>query len=208
MLDLRNNPGGLFDQSLYVADAFLDGGVIVTMRGRENRRMREFHARAGDLAGGLPMVVLINGGSASASEIVASALQDHGRAVVMGTPSFGKGSVQTVMRLPVEGALKLTTALYYAPSGQAIQARGVLPDIELEGGSIPQSTSHEFDLPHALPAVGEVGYRVTTRIDVATCPPLPAVGRDDRDPELACAVALLRAESPERFVRTRAARAG
>lgn len=206
VLDLRNNPGGLFDQSLHVADAFLDDGVIVTMRGRENRRIREFHASAGDLANGLPMVVLINGGSASASEIVASALQDHGRAVVMGTQSFGKGSVQTVMRLPVEGALKLTTALYYAPSGQAIQARGVLPDIELEGGPIPPSTSREFDLPHALPAVGEVGYRATTRIDVTTCPPDRTAKPDDQDPELGCAVALLRAESPERFVRTLAVR--
>lgn len=206
VLDLRNNPGGLFDQSLRVADAFLDDGVIVTMRGRENRRIREFHARAGDLARGLPMVVLINGGSASASEIVASALQDHRRAVVMGTPSFGKGSVQTVMRLPVEGALKLTTALYYAPSGQAIQARGVLPDVELEGGPVPPSTSREYDLPHALPAVGEIGYRATARIDVTTCPVERMAERDDQDPELACAVALLRSESPERFVRSRAVR--
>jgi len=117
VLDLRNNPGGLFEQSVALADAFLDDGVIVSVRGRDAAKGRSFSAVAGDLSGGLPVVVLINGGSVSASEIVGAALQDQDRATVMGTPSFGKGSVQTVMPMPIEGALKLTTAYYYTPSG-------------------------------------------------------------------------------------------
>ena len=133
VIDLRNNPGGLLDQSLAVSDEFLNSGTIVSIRGRELGSDRTFRAERGDLLDGLPIVVLINAGSASASEIVAGALQDHQRATVIGTRSFGKGSVQTVMRLPVEGALKLTTALYYTPSGEAIQARGVIPDVTITG---------------------------------------------------------------------------
>ncbi|MEQ8896482.1 MAG: S41 family peptidase [Roseovarius sp.] len=129
VLDLRNNPGGLLTQAIKVADAFLDKGEIVSTRGRNPEDGERFNATEGDLANGLPMVVLINGGSASASEIVAGALKDHRRAIVVGTKSFGKGSVQTVMPLRGDGAMRLTTARYYTPSGRSIQALGVSPDI-------------------------------------------------------------------------------
>jgi carboxyl-terminal processing protease len=129
VLDLRNNPGGLLTQAIKVADAFLDEGEIVSTRGRNPEDGERFNATEGDLANGLPMVVLINGGSASASEIVAGALKDHRRAIVVGTKSFGKGSVQTVMPLRGDGAMRLTTARYYTPSGRSIQALGVSPDI-------------------------------------------------------------------------------
>jgi carboxyl-terminal processing protease len=132
VLDLRNNPGGLLEQAVGVADAFLDRGEIVSTRGRRADSIQRFNARKGDLLEGLPMVVLINGGSASASEIVAGALHDHDRAIVMGTTSFGKGSVQTIMPLPGHGAIRLTTARYYTPSGTSIQATGIEPDIEVE----------------------------------------------------------------------------
>jgi carboxyl-terminal processing protease len=131
VLDLRNNPGGLLEQAVGVADVFLERGEIVSTRGRRSDSIQRFNARQGDLLEGTPMVVLINGGSASASEIVAGALQDHGRAIVMGTPSFGKGSVQTIMPLPGHGAIRLTTARYYTPSGTSIQAKGIVPDIEV-----------------------------------------------------------------------------
>ena len=129
VLDLRNNPGGLLSQAIKVSDAFLDQGEIVSTRGREVQDGDRFNAKPGDLAEGKPIVVLINGGSASASEIVAGALQDHNRAIVVGTKSFGKGSVQTVMPLRGNGAMRLTTARYYTPSGRSIQALGVSPDI-------------------------------------------------------------------------------
>jgi len=129
VIDLRNNPGGLLNQAIKVSDAFLDAGEIVSTRGRTPEDGERYNATPGDLAVGKPLVVLINGGSASASEIVAGALQDHRRAVVIGTKSFGKGSVQTVMPLRGEGAMRLTTARYYTPSGRSIQALGVSPDI-------------------------------------------------------------------------------
>jgi len=132
VLDLRNNPGGLLTQAIKVSDAFLDKGEIVSTRGRNAADGERFNAEAGDLAEGKPMVVLINGGSASASDIVAGALKDHRRAVVVGTKSFGKGSVQTVMPLRGDGAMRLTTARYYTPSGRSIQALGVSPDIVVE----------------------------------------------------------------------------
>ncbi len=131
VLDLRNNPGGLLNQAIAVSDAFLEKGEIVSTRGREPQDGERFNATAGDLALGKPLVVLINGGSASASEIVAGALQDHRRAVVVGEKSFGKGSVQTVMPLG-KSAMRLTTARYYTPSGRSIQALGVSPDIVVE----------------------------------------------------------------------------
>ncbi len=131
VLDLRNNPGGLLDQAVQVADDFLDQGEIVSTRARRAEDAQRWNARQGDIAQGLPMVVLINGGSASASEIVAGALQDHRRAVVMGVKSFGKGSVQTVMPIQGQGAIRLTTARYYTPSGRSIQATGIEPDIEV-----------------------------------------------------------------------------
>jgi carboxyl-terminal processing protease len=132
VLDLRNNPGGLLTQAIRVSDAFLEKGEIVSTRGRNPEDGERYNATPGDLAQGKPVVVLINGGSASASEIVAGALQDHRRAVVIGTKSFGKGSVQTVMPLRGEGAMRLTTARYYTPSGRSIQALGVSPDILVE----------------------------------------------------------------------------
>ncbi len=132
VLDLRNNPGGLLTQSIRVSDAFLNAGEIVSTRGRDPQDGERFNATEGDLVEGKPIVVLINGGSASASEIVAGALQDHRRAIVIGTKSFGKGSVQTVMPLRQEGAMRLTTARYYTPSGRSIQALGISPDIIVE----------------------------------------------------------------------------
>ncbi|HEX9857960.1 MAG TPA: S41 family peptidase [Paracoccaceae bacterium] len=129
VLDLRNNPGGLLTQAIKVSDAFLEKGEIVSTRGRQAGDGERFNATPGDLTGNKPLVVLINGGSASASEIVAGALQDHRRAIVVGTKSFGKGSVQTVIPLRGEGAMRLTTARYYTPSGRSIQALGVAPDI-------------------------------------------------------------------------------
>ena len=128
VLDLRNNPGGLLDQAISVSDAFLQKGEIVSTRGRNAEETQRFNARPGDLTNGKPVIVLINGGSASASEIVAGALQDHKRATVIGTRSFGKGSVQTIIPLGSgNGALRLTTARYFTPSGRSIQAKGITP---------------------------------------------------------------------------------
>ncbi|KPQ17443.1 MAG: carboxyl-terminal processing protease [Rhodobacteraceae bacterium HLUCCO18] len=132
VIDLRNNAGGLLSEAIRVTDAFLDQGEIVSTRGREPQDGDRFNATAGDMIEGLPMVVLVNGGSASASEIVAGAFQDHRRAVIVGTNTFGKGSVQSVMPLPGNGAMRLTTSLYYTPSGRSIQALGVAPDILVE----------------------------------------------------------------------------
>ena len=153
VLDLRNNPGGLLSEAIRVSDAFLEKGEIVSTRGRGKNDIQHAYARPGDISDGLPLVVLINSGSASASEIVAGALKDHRRAVVMGTRSFGKGSVQTITPMPGHGAMRLTTALYFTPSGVSIQAKGISPDIEvalariekLEGGLV-----REEDLRGAL----------------------------------------------------------
>jgi len=131
IIDLRNNPGGLLDQAIAVSDAFLERGEIVSTRGRNADETQRFNARAGDLTKGKPVIVLVNGGSASASEIVAGALQDQKRATVLGSRSFGKGSVQTIIPLGSSGALRLTTARYYTPSGRSIQAKGIEPDIVL-----------------------------------------------------------------------------
>ncbi len=136
VLDLRNNPGGLLDQAIAVSDEFLDKGEIVSTRGRDDSNAQRYNAEGGDILDGLPMVVLINGGSASASEIVAGALQDHHRAILLGTRSFGKGSVQTIIPLQGQGAIRLTTARYYTPSGRSIQALGIVPDIEVEQATI------------------------------------------------------------------------
>ena len=138
VIDLRNNPGGLVDQALAVSDAFLDRGEIVSIRGRTEAETRRYNARSGDLIGGLPLVVLVNGGSASASEIVAGALQDHRRATIVGSLSFGKGSVQTVIPMSATSAVRLTTARYYTPSGRSIQARGIDPDIEILQENLPE----------------------------------------------------------------------
>jgi carboxyl-terminal processing protease len=132
IVDLRNNPGGLLDQAISVSDAFLERGEIVSTRGRDAADTQRYSAKAGDLTKGKPVMVLINGGSASASEIVAGALQDHKRGTIIGTRSFGKGSVQTIIPLREQGAVRLTTARYYTPSGRSIQAKGIDPDIKIE----------------------------------------------------------------------------
>jgi carboxyl-terminal processing protease len=153
VLDLRNNPGGLLDQAIAVSDDFLDKGEIVSTRGRNPDDGQRWNAEAGDLLDGKPMVVLINGGSASASEIVSGALQDHHRAILMGTKSFGKGSVQSIIPIPNHGAIRLTTARYYTPSGRSIQARGIDPDIQVEPAkveTVDDTARHESDLPGAL----------------------------------------------------------
>src|SRR2546429_44369 len=139
ILDLRNNPGGLLDQAVAISDAFLEKGEIVSTRGKRAEEAQRYNARPGDIASGLPVAVLINGGSASASEIVAGALQDHHRAVLIGTKSFGKGSVQTIIPLPGHGAMRLTTARYYTPSGRSIQAKGIDPDIVVEAAKIEKT---------------------------------------------------------------------
>ena len=140
VIDLRNNPGGLLDQAVEVSDAFLDSGEIVSTRGRTADGAKRYNATKGDVTNGKPIVVLINGGTASASEIVSGALQDHHRAVIMGTKSFGKGSVQTVIPLTGYGAMRLTTSRYYTPSGRSIQAEGITPDIEVK-----QATKIEYE---------------------------------------------------------------
>ncbi len=148
VIDLRNNPGGLLDQAISVSDAFLNNGVVASTRGRNADHTRSFSADEGDLSDGKPLVVLINGGSASGSELVAGALQDHKRATVIGTRSFGKGSIQSIYSLGKWGALRLTTAYYYTPSGRSIEAAGIPPDIniELERSSEPQSGHSQNDV--------------------------------------------------------------
>ena len=154
VLDLRNNPGGLLDQAVSVSDDFLEQGEIVSTRSRKPEDTQRFNARPGDLTNGLPIVVLINGGSASASEIVAGALQDHKRAIILGSKSFGKGSVQTIIPVSGQGAMRLTTARYYTPSGNSIQGVGIVPDIsvglaKIEKIALPKGRS-EADLRGAL----------------------------------------------------------
>ncbi len=144
VLDLRGNPGGLLSQAIRVSDAFLDKGEIVSTRGRKKDDSQRYNARKGDVSKGLPIIVLINRGSASASEIVAGALQDHSRAIVLGTKSFGKGSVQTIMPIPGYGALRLTTSLYYTPSGISIQAKGITPDIIIEQAKLESEDTSKF----------------------------------------------------------------
>jgi carboxyl-terminal processing protease len=136
VLDLRNNPGGLLDQAISICDAFMDKGEIVSVKARKAEDIQRWNAKPGDVANGLPIVVLVNGGSASASEIVAGALQDQHRAIILGTRTFGKGSVQTIMQVTGGGAIRLTTALYYTPSGRSIQKEGIKPDIEVEQAKV------------------------------------------------------------------------
>jgi carboxyl-terminal processing protease len=154
VLDLRNNPGGLLDQAVAVSNEFLDGGEIVSTRGRHTDDAQSWYAKPNrDLINGLPLVVLINSGSASASEIVAGALQDDHRAILLGTRSFGKGSVQTVIPLEGDGAIRLTTARYYTPSGRSIQGVGIAPDVEVHESRTEEARfwpAHEADLSHVL----------------------------------------------------------
>src|SRR5579862_110439 len=179
VLDLRNNPGGLLDQAVSIANDFLDQGDIVSIKGRQARDNRKFEAqRNHDITHGLPIVVLINGGSASASEIVAGALQDNHRAVLLGTRSFGKGSVQTVLQVKESGgAIRLTTALYYTPSGRSIQAKGIDPDVVVEPARIEQvqelASQREADLRGALKNTGPAGT-TPAAAPAGTTPKTPA----------------------------------
>ena len=161
VLDLRNNPGGLLKEAISVSDAFLDRGEIVSTRGRKKKEGQRWNATKGDVTKGLPMVVLVNGGSASAAEIVAGALQDHRRAIILGTRSFGKGSVQTIIPLPGHGAIRLTTQRYFTPSGHSIQAKGIEPDIAVKQLRLEEVSDdmrqREKDLRGALSGEGDKG---------------------------------------------------
>ncbi len=218
IVDLRNNPGGLLDQAVMVSDAFLDRGEIVSTRGRNPDETQRFSAKAGDLTKGKPIVVLVNGGSASASEIVAGALQDHKRATIMGTRSFGKGSVQSIIPLGGSGALRLTTARYYTPSGRSIQAKGIEPDVEVTQ-DVPDElkgkdeTKGEAGLKGHLEAEGHRRARRILRLRPAgpgqgqaadlgrRLPPRHPEGRRQRDARAAAA----EAEPAELITRPRAA---
>jgi carboxyl-terminal processing protease len=184
VLDLRNNPGGLLDQAIAVSDAFLNSGEIVSTRSRDARDTRRYSAEDGDLTNGMPIVVLINGGSASAAEIVAGALQDHQRAVVMGTQSFGKGSVQTVVPLGDHGAMRLTTSRYYTPSGNSIQAKGITPDIEVAQARIEvldtTNERHEADLRGRLKNDQEKARKAVEESVPTT---LPTNGEEESKPK-------------------------
>src|SRR6185312_972081 len=156
VVDLRNNGGGVLQASIDVADDFLDSGEIVSVGGRDAQRMERYDAHPGDIADGKPIVVLINGGTASASEIVAGALQDHHRATILGSLSFGKGSVQSIMPMDngAGGALHMTTARYYTPAGRSIQVTGIVPDVVVAGGPGAPEYQREVELPHHLLAEG------------------------------------------------------
>ncbi|MBS7543711.1 S41 family peptidase [Ancylobacter oerskovii] len=158
IIDLRNNPGGLLDQAIEVSDTFLDRGEIVSTRGRNADEIERRNARPGDLAKNKPVIVLVNGGSASASEIVAGALQDHKRATILGSLSFGKGSVQTVIPVSGNAAIKLTTARYYTPSGRSIQAKGISPDIELVQ-DVPQEVKEKAEAAGVETTRGEASLK-------------------------------------------------
>lgn len=178
VLDVRDNPGGLFDQAVAVADLFMAGGVVVTQRGRTSREVATYAAQAGDALRGRPLVVLVNPGSAAASEVVAAALQDSGRARIVGTPTFGKGGVETVLPLSATTALRLTTSRLFRPSGAGLQWRGVVPDVVVAS---PAGTSRlrERDLPGSLPDPDAVPV------------PMPPNAPDGRDRQLDAAVALI-----------------
>ncbi|WP_428685871.1 S41 family peptidase [Reyranella sp.] len=217
IIDLRNNPGGLLDQAIAMSDAFLDKGEIVSVKARKNDDVQRWNAKPGDVAGGLPIVVLMNGGSASASEIVAGALQDHRRAIILGTRSFGKGSVQTIMQVTGGGAIRLTTALYFTPSGRSIQKEGIKPDIEVEPAKIEniqqRSSFREENLrrsitnpndkpvvppPPAKPAdgkpeAGKPGDKTDDKAAGQTTPPAAPVDPDEPPKEQAADYQLLRA---------------
>ncbi|TCS60312.1 S41 family peptidase [Varunaivibrio sulfuroxidans] len=213
VLDLRNNPGGLLEQSVILADVFLKKGLVVSVRGRDSGDVRNYDSHDGDMTHGVPMVVLINGGSASASEIVAGALQDRHRAVIMGSRSFGKGSVQTITPLPLGGGLRLTTALYYVPSGRTIQALGIEPDIELLPTAEQKKAMADFvakakkedqpvirreaDLPHAISAQNGEIHTVQAKVPEAKC---PSAGTDGKDKPLGCALQYLRTGTTTNFV--------
>jgi len=196
VLDLRNNPGGLLDQAIALSDAFLDRGVIVVTRGRNPADVDRAEAQPGDITDGKPLVVLINGGSASASEVVAGALQDHQRAQLVGTRSFGKGSVQTMIPLPNKGAIRLTTARYYTPSGRSIQATGIEPDYVVEP-ELPPDLKLQFAM---LPFEAESQLRGHLKNAGAeeSGGSISYVPREkEKDVQLKAAVAVLHGEIPQ-----------
>ncbi|HEY0105214.1 MAG TPA: S41 family peptidase [Rhizomicrobium sp.] len=186
VIDIRDNGGGVLQAAIDVSDDFLDAGEIVSVRGRGKDDVERYDAHYGDIAGGKPVVLLINGGTASASEIVAGALQDHHRATVMGTLSFGKGSVQSIIPLDngAGGALHMTTARYYTPAGRSIQVTGIVPDIVVSGGPNAPDYEREEELPHHLLAQGPPARPLGKPIE-------PAAGRSYDDFQLAMALALL-----------------
>ena len=194
VIDLRNNPGGLLDQAISVSDSFLEKGEIVSTRGRDPNDASRVHATAGDVTDGKSVVVLINGGSASASEIVAGALQDHRRAIILGTQSFGKGSVQTIVPLPGNVAIRLTTARYYTPSGQSIQKTGITPDIIVPTAKIEKFDSakrrRETDLRNALESAGTTEPKDASEVKTAARKSVKEQAEEDY--QLARAVDLLR----------------
>ena len=229
VLDLRNNPGGLLDQAVIVSDMFLDDGEIVSIRPRRTDYARSYSAEHGDMAEGKPVVVLVNEGSASASEIVAGALKDNIRAAIMGRRSFGKGSVQTIQQLPVKGALQLTTALYYFPSGKSIQALGVEPDIIIDLPPVEKSTEakeaetdkaekdskeksaarilREADLPGSINAQRQStkvqnSKTKAAHLSINSC---PEAGAEGKDRELGCAIAYINSSSAAAFLAKMAA---
>ena len=198
VLDLRNNPGGLLEQAIAVSDAFLEQGEIVSTRSRHEENAQRYDATPGDVIHGLPMVVLINRGSASASEIVAGALQDHRRAVLLGTESFGKGSVQTIVPLPGRGAMRLTTSRYYTPAGNSIQALGITPDIFVEQALVEELSPQrrrEADLRGALEneQLDEEGEPVASGSDTELAPDdVAGDGEQPFDYQLSRAIDILR----------------
>ncbi len=183
VLDLRDNPGGLLDQAVALADEFIGEGVLLTTRGQGGRLLDEERARQRGTREGFPIVAVVNGASASAAEVVAGALQDSGRAVIVGTRTFGKGSVQTIIELPDGSGLKLTIARYYTPSGRSIQAQGIAPDVEVEGalGAAPATESHprESDLPRHLPNDVVAAGPGRPSVPAATSPLGPPASIDD-----------------------------
>jgi len=180
VLDLRNNPGGALDEAIRVCDAMLNSGGIVSVRSREAEENREFNARPGDLLEGLPIVVLVNGGSASASEIVAGALQDQKRGVVLGTKSFGKGSVQTIMRLSDDSAIKLTTARYYTPSGRSIQAEGIDPDVIVRPLKVTKPEGSDFEAIKEADLKGSLVNEKEKKLDQAAIDAAKKIDEDEQ----------------------------
>lgn len=204
VLDMRGNRGGLLNQSVALADAFLPKGIIVSAKGRRDDSNQRFKAAYGDMAETVPVVVLIDAATASAAEIVTAALKDNRRAVVMGERSFGKGSVQTILPLLNDGAVKITTALYYGPSGRAIQAQGITPDISFvtpTDKKVAEKTkkiyAREDALPGALPAVGGADSATHASLNPDRC---PAAGEEGKDHALGCALQVLRLGSEAKFL--------
>ena len=208
VIDLRADPGGLLDQAIAVSDDFLEHGEIVSTRGRKADDVQRYNAHPGDITNGLPIVVLIDGGTASASEIVAGALQDHHRAVIMGMRSFGKGSVQTIIPLPGAGAMRLTTARYFTPSGRSIQGKGIDPDIVVEPAKIEKialaDRPHESDLKGALKNPNDPAKKPGAAAPAAASAPATEAPAKDGAPNGAAPDPTAAATPPEDYQLSRA----